>query len=130
MKAQEFYYEENITHNNLDLFQTEFTYNSLYPLRLTKKEIFSHIEDTFYKNFRDKVEPNTYYVFKIISEKPITDKNSAITKIVYRIEVKKADTANIVCYTYDEYASNVFKKKNNFWQRLKLSFKYLFRRPL
>ena len=84
-KAPEYYCEQTIQHNDSNLFQTQFTYNTLYPCPLSKKEILKEIKDTFYRNFRDKVELGTYYVFKIIEEEPIKDKDTKIAKVIYRI---------------------------------------------
>lgn len=129
MKAQDFYQEMSIERHDSNLYTLSYSYSpSLY--KINKSEILNKVKTQFFKNFKDKVNMNTYYVFKIEEYEEDENPLTGIKRLVYTIEVKLADTGHVVTYTYDELADKVFYKKRNFWQRLKLAFKYIFKRTL
>ena len=89
-----------------------------------------YAKKSFFASFKDSIEINKYYVFRITKEKNRSQILPHFLNITHYIELKEADSINEVVRTYDEYALRQFKPQNGFWKRLKLALKYLFRRKI
>lgn len=97
----------------------EVPYNII--LSQSKKQLFEQVND--------KINLDTWYVFNI-HENIVNDNIRKITRYNYNIEYRIANNAYVTNVTYDERALRSFNPKNKLWTRIKLAFKYIFKRNI
>lgn len=118
--------ETEVKHNEEKKISIKYTYDDCM---VSAETVVSRLKSELFNKLNDNINLGTYYVFKLdgkVYDLPEQMRKECVLSCDYKI----ADSVFEKVVYYDDIALKTFKQPNKLWKRIKLAFRYIFRKEI